>query len=75
MGSGSVYGEAYYFGGRMDPVCRGMAVKMEVRQKEPGDYGRSQGLAWYCIEGFDLRSKHNPDSTVVKYTTNGDNIT
>jgi hypothetical protein len=75
MGSGSVYGEAYYFGGRMDPVCRGMAVRMEVRQKEPGDYGRSKGLAWYTIQGFDLRNKHNPDSTVVKYTTNGDNIT
>ncbi len=74
MGLSSAFGEAYYFGGSQEPVAQGMAVKMEVRQKEVGDYGRSMGLAWYTITGFDLSYKQNPDSTVVKFTDGSDNI-
>lgn len=75
IGTSDVGGEAYFFGGNGGPVARGIAVKMEIRQKEPGDFGRSKGLAWYSIEGWDLVWKNNPDANVVKYTTTGDNIT
>lgn len=74
IGTSDVGGEAYFFGGPGEPVARGMAVKMEVRQKEPSDFGRSKGLAWYSIEGYDLKHKQNPDSRVVKFGTTGDNI-
>ena len=31
----------------------GVAVAEELRQKVPADYGRSQGLAWYAIAGWE----------------------
>lgn len=44
-------GEAVVFGA--ENVIEGIAVPEEIRAKIPTDYGRSKGLAWYAILGFE----------------------
>lgn len=51
LGSGSVLGEAVFFGD--DPVAMANVMDPELRAKESDDYGRSKGVAWYGIYGFD----------------------
>ena len=50
VGSGSVLGEAIFFGA--DPVIEAVAIAEEIRAKIPEDYGRSKGIAWYGLMGF-----------------------
>lgn len=45
--------EAYFFGS--DTVIEAIAIPEEVRVKEPSDYQRKQGLAWYGIFGYKLQ--------------------
>jgi N4-gp56 family major capsid protein len=49
-GTGDVVGEAVFFG--EDPVVMGVVEDPHLRLKEPGDYGRSKGVAWYGNYGF-----------------------
>lgn len=49
-GTGSVLGEAVFFGA--DPVAMAVAKDPELVAKESEDYGRSKGVAWYGIYGF-----------------------
>ncbi len=51
LGLGSVLGEAVFFGD--DPVAMASVLDPELRAKESDDYGRSKGVAWYGIYGFD----------------------
>lgn len=51
LGTGSVLGEAVFFGD--DPVAMANVIDPELRAKESEDYGRSKGVAWYGIYGFD----------------------
>lgn len=51
LGSGSVLGEAVFFGD--DPVAMASVLDPELRAKESEDYGRSRGVAWYGVYGFD----------------------
>ena len=51
VGSSSVLGEAIFFGA--DPVIEAVAVAEEIRAKIPEDYGRSKGVAWYGLLGFE----------------------
>jgi N4-gp56 family major capsid protein len=51
LGTGSVLGEAVFFGD--DPVAMASVLDPELRAKESEDYGRSRGIAWYGIYGFD----------------------
>ena len=44
-------GEGIIFGA--ESVIEGIAVPEELRQKIPTDYGRSEGMAWYGILGFE----------------------
>lgn len=44
--------DAYMFG--QQTVKEAVACKEEVRAKEPTDYGRSHGIAWYWLGGFKL---------------------
>lgn len=44
-------GEGVVFGS--ETVMEGIAVPEELRQKIPTDFGRSKGLAWYSIEGWE----------------------
>lgn len=50
-GTGSVQGEALFFG--MDFISMAVAVDPELRVKVPTDYGRSLGVAWYGIYGYE----------------------
>lgn len=50
LGTGSVLGEAFFFG--EDPVTMAVVQDPELRAKESEDYGRSKGVAWYGIYGF-----------------------
>lgn len=51
VGASSVCGEAVFFGD--DPVAMASVLDPELRAKESEDYGRSRGVAWYGIYGFD----------------------
>lgn len=51
LGTGSVLGEAVVFGD--DPVAMASVMDPELRAKESEDFGRSKGVAWYGIYGFD----------------------
>lgn len=51
LGLGSVLGEAVVFGD--DPVAMASVMDPELRAKESEDFGRSKGVAWYGIYGFD----------------------
>lgn len=50
LGTGSVLGEAVFFGA--DCVVMGVVEDPHLRAKESEDYGRSKGVAWYGIYGF-----------------------
>ena len=56
IGSGGDYGEAVVFGA--EACIEGIAIPEEVRAKVPTDYGRSKGLAWYGIMGWEKMWKH-----------------
>lgn len=68
-GAGGVLGEATFFG--QDPVCMAVAQDPELRAKESEDYGRSKGVAWYGIYGFDQiwKSSANAGEARVVYMT------
>lgn len=51
-GSGSVLGEAVFFGD--DAVAMAVAQDPELRASVPQDYGRVQGVAWYGILEFGI---------------------
>lgn len=51
LGTSSVLGEAVFFGD--DPVAMASVHDPELRAKESEDYGRSKGVAWYGVYGFD----------------------
>lgn len=51
LGTGSVLGEAVFFG--EDPVVMAVVEEPHLRAKESEDYGRSKGVAWYGVYGFE----------------------
>lgn len=56
IGSASDFGEAVLFG--REAVMEGIVTPEEIRAKVPTDYGRSKGLAWYGIMGWEKMWKH-----------------
>lgn len=60
LGTGSVLGEAVVFG--MDPVSMAVAEDPHLRIKNPTDYGRDKGVAWYGIYGYDQIWKDSANS-------------
>lgn len=52
LGSGSVLGEAIFFGD--DAVAMAVAQDPELRAKIPEDFGRSKAVAWYGILEYGL---------------------
>jgi hypothetical protein len=52
LGSGSVQGEAIFFG--EDGVSMAVAQDPELRAAIPGDFGRSKSVAWYGILEFGI---------------------
>ena len=68
-GTGSVLGEAVFFGA--SPVKMATAVPPHLRMKVPEDYGRSHGCAWYGILNFGLIwDTANPgEANVIRVTS------
>lgn len=63
-------GEGVIFGA--ETVMEGIAVPEELRQKIPTDYGRSKGLAWYGIMGWERiwkQSDTNQTSHIIHITS------
>lgn len=52
LGTTSYRAEAIFFGA--DPAVEGVALPGEMRAKIPEDYGRSKGVAWYALLGFQI---------------------
>lgn len=52
LGTTSYRAEAIFFGA--DPAIEGVAIPGEMRSKIPEDYGRSKGVAWYALLGFQI---------------------
>lgn len=72
LGTGGNFGEAVIFGA--ENVIEGIAVPEELRQKIPTDYGRSKGLAWYGINGWEKMWKNddtNQDVHIIHMTSAG----
>lgn len=57
---GGSYGEAVFFGA--DAVMESIAIPEEIRMKVPGDYGRSKGVCWYGIMGFQCIWNYSDDT-------------
>ena len=64
MGNGSAFGEAYFMGS--EAVIEGVSEAEHIRVRETRDYGRSKGVAWYALLGFELCWQGDPDNRVVK---------
>ena len=62
-------GEAVFFGA--DPVIEGMAIPEEIRAKNPEDYGRDKGVAWYFLGGWKRVWDISDDSEehIVRFTS------
>ena len=66
-GKNSNVGEAYFFGAGGGPVLEGVAIAPEIIPKEVTDFGRSRGLAWYMISGYEIFWQADPDNNIVKW--------
>ena len=60
LGSGSIDGEAVFFGG--DPVREGIVIPEDIRIDIPKDFGRDQAIAWYYLGGFKITWDFTNDS-------------
>ena len=60
LGSGSVDGEAVFFGG--DAVREAIVIPEDVRIDLPKDFGRDQAIAWYYLGGFVKTWDYSDDS-------------
>lgn len=60
VGSSSIYGQAVFIGA--DNVYEAVSIPEEIRMKQPTDYGRDLGLAWYALLGFKIVWDYSTDS-------------
>jgi hypothetical protein len=63
----SLSGEAYFFG---SPTVReAIVVPEEIRMKVTTDYGRSKGLAWYSLLGWEIEwnATDASDARIIKW--------
>lgn len=60
---GSGLGEAIVFGA--DPLVQGVAIAPEIRAKIPTDFGRSKGVAWYALLGFEATWRAVADASLT----------
>jgi len=69
--TGGLGGDAYIFG---SPTVReAIVVPEEIRRKIPGDYGRSKGIAWYALLGFEIEwgdtEATNSDARIIHWSS------
>ena len=58
----------FFFG--EDTVCEAVHTEEEIRAKNPDDFGRSKGVAWYALLGFGIThndSNNLAQSRIVKF--------
>ena len=60
IGNGSTRGQAVFIGS--DNVYEAVSIPEEIRVKQPLDYGRDLGLAWYALLGFKIVWNYSTDS-------------
>lgn len=56
---------AFFMGA--DTVNEAIVIPEEIRAKLPGDYGRSQGIAWYYLGGFGIVHTSATQSRICKW--------
>ena len=56
-------GDRVFFLGA-DTVCEAVHTEEEIRVKNPDDYGRSKGIAWYALLGFGIT--HNDSNNLAQ---------
>ena len=56
---------AFFAGG--DTVNEAIVIPEEIRAKLPGDYGRSNGIAWYFLGGYGLFHTTASQCRIVKW--------
>lgn len=61
--------EGFMLGG--NPVIEAVAVPEQIRAKEVTDYGRSKGLAWYWLGGFEIEWSDASQAKVIKWASAG----
>lgn len=61
--------EGFMFGG--NPVIEAVSVAEQVRAKEVTDYGRSKGLAWYWLGGFEIEWSDADQAKIIKWASAG----
>lgn len=68
-GTGSVQGEAVFFGA--DPVAMAQVLAPHLRVQSNGDFGRSLAVAWYGILNFDIvwDTANAGEANVVHFTS------
>lgn len=56
---------AFFFGA--DTVNEAIVIPEEIRGKLPGDYGRSNGVAWYYLGGYGLYHTRASQTRIFKW--------
>lgn len=56
---------AFFFG--EDTVCEAVNTEEEIRAKNPDDYGRSKGVAWYALLGFGIAHTNVTQARILKF--------
>ena len=56
---------AFFFGS--DTVCEAVHTPEEIRAKNPDDYGRSKGIAWYALLGYGLTHTNVAQARIFKW--------
>jgi hypothetical protein len=55
----------FFFG--EDTVCEAVHTEEEIRAKNPDDYGRSKGIAWYALLGYGITHTNVAQARIVKF--------
>ena len=57
--------DGYLFG--EDTIREAVVVPEEIRMKVVTDYGRSKGIAWYFLGGWQLEWTDEPNTRIIKW--------
>jgi N4-gp56 family major capsid protein len=56
---------AFFIGG--ETVCEAVHTPEEIRAKNPDDYGRSRGVAWYALLGYAITHTNVTQARIFKW--------
>lgn len=65
-GNGTTTGDWVFFFGE-DTVCEAIHTMEEIRAKQPDDYGRSKGIAWYFLGGYGITHTDPTQARIIKF--------